>query len=612
MTRFPDLDPGLPWFVAVPDNAVGAGLVASLRERMPGLRRVDHASGRPWLAGRWADGEAVVARIGDRRLAVLGEHRIEVDELIRLAGPRSDAAGMCAALADRPGSFHVIAADARSVELHGTLSGFRRVFHGRAGDLVVAADRADVVAAVLGTDVDADRLAARLLSPVAPWPLLWQPVWQGVEALAPADRLSITHGGRVRSVRRWEPPPPVLGRAEAAERLHAALDDAVRARTRPGTTIAGDLSGLDSTSLCWLAARDSALLGLTCVSTDPLDDDLHWARQTAGLLPGMRHEVLDADAKPAVYEGVLSPVDHLDEPSTVVMHRGHFVALSERAAAGGARTRLTGFGGDELFCAEPSLQAALLRSDPLVALRHLRLLRARLRWRRRDVLRAVLDRRDYGTWLAGAGRGLGTTPRFGATTPVFGWGVEPHVAPWVTAEATERLRTGLIAAAGDATALAGDGGTHFRLLAVHAGAAMVRQLDQISRRAALPAAAPYFDDQVLRAALAVRLAEVTDPRAYKPLLIDAMRRVVPEHLLSRRTKAETTIAEARDAAAHRAELMTLADDSLLARRGLIDPDRLRAAVRSPDDRTWYDLEPTLAGETWLRTLEGANHDVDAA
>jgi asparagine synthase (glutamine-hydrolysing) len=32
---------------------------------------------------------------------------------------------------------------------------------------------------------------------------------------------------------------------------------------------------------------------------------------------------------------------------------------------------------------------------------------------------------------------------------------------------------------------------------------------------------------------------------------------------------------------------------------------LAAALRSPDDRTWYDLDQTLACETWLRTVAAA-------
>ncbi|OZV81773.1 hypothetical protein CA850_11555 [Micromonospora echinospora] len=603
MVSFPRIDPVLSWFVMVPDTDAGAALVDSLTPRVPGLRVLTHASRRPWLVGRWTDGEVAVGGRGDRRLAVLGEHRLTGPELGRLVDGSADPGQWCAAVAAAPGSFHVAASADGATHLHGTLSGYRRVFFGRIGAATVAGDRADVVAALLDAPVDTDRLTLRLLAPYAPWPLFWQPVWRDVEALPPARRLAVGVDGTPRTVVRWHPPEPTLELAEAAEGLRRALTDAVRVRTGAGGVVATDLSGTDSTTLCALATTGGAgVVALTSVSVDPLDDDLPWATRAARALGDLVHEVVPAEGNPLPYTGALDGADRFDEPTAAVMYRASFLALSDRAAAHGARVRLTGFGGDELLTADPALQLTLLRTHPRTAWRHLRVMRAAYRWPRRAVLRAVRDRRGYGDWLAGLAQGM--TAGWPATDrPPLGWDMPIGVAPWITPEALTVLRGLLAGAAARATPLAADAGTHGRLAAIHAGAANARHMAQLTAAHGVPMAAPYLDDAVLTACLAVRLADVTDPGRYKPLLRAATRGIVPDPLRDRTGKADTSIAAERGALAYRDRLLDLAEDSRLAGRGLVDAARLRAALRSPGERTWYELDQTLACETWLRTVD---------
>jgi asparagine synthase (glutamine-hydrolysing) len=603
MASLPRIDPALSWFVMVPDTDAGAALVDPPAPRLPGLRVITHASGRPWLVGRWTDGEVAVGEQGDRRLAVLGEHRLTGPDLWRLAAGTADPGQWCAAVAASPGSFHVAVSADGATHLHGTLSGYRRVYFGRAGAVTLAADRADVVAALLDAPVDADRLTLRLLAPYAPWPLFWQPVWRGVEALRPDQRLVLGPDAAPRTVTRWHPPEPTLGLAEAADGLRRALADAVGVRTAAGGVVSTDLSGTDSTALCALAATGRAdVVALTSVSVDPLDDDLPWATRAVQALGTVRHEVVPAEENPLPYTGALDGADRFDEPTAAVMYRASFLALSDRAAAHGARVRLTGFGGDELLTADPGLQLTLLRTHPRTAWRQLRVMRAAYRWPRGTVLRAVLDRRGYADWMTTLARGL--TAGWPATDrPPLGWELPIGVAPWTTPDGVAALRRLLAATAAHATPIAADAGTHNRLAAIHAGAANTRHMAQLTAGNGVPMAAPYLDDAVVTACLAVRLADVTDPGRYKPLLRAAMRDVLPAPLLERSGKADTSIAAERGALAYRDRLLDLAEDSRLAERGLVDPARLRAALRSPGERTWYELDQTLACETWLRTLD---------
>lgn len=602
MTNVPVIHPGLSWFAALPDSAAGTALAAALQGSAPVLRQVDHPSGRPFMVGRWTDGEAAVAALGDYRLVVLGEHRLGPPDLLRLGADARDAAGLCAAVSQAPGSFHVLASTPDGVELHGTLSGFRRLFFGSAGSVTVASDRADLVAALTGAAVDEERLATRLLSPGAPWPLFWQSVWRGVQSVRPDERLVLAAGSAPRTVPRWRPPEATLSLADAGERLRRALSDAVRVRTEAGGIVASDLSGMDSTALCCLAAGTGAgVVALTCVSPDPLDDDLPWATQVVRALD-ITHEVIPVEQYHPPYEAMFDGHEHFDEPTAAVMYRAGFLALSDRAAAHGARLRFSGFGGDELLTADPALQLTLLGTQPRTAMRQLRQLRGALRWSRRDVLRAVLDRRTYGEWLGSLGREL-ETATISPNQPILGWGPPVRVAPWVTPDAVMTLRRVLAEHAPRARPLTDDGGTHGRLVNVYLGATMNRHMAQMTRRTGVPLAVPYFDDHVLEACLSARLADITDPWEYKPLISEAMRGIVPDPLLARRSKADTTIAAEQSAVDHRDALLALAENSRLAERGLVDAAGLHAAIRSPTDRTWFDLDQTLACETWLRAID---------
>ncbi|MEU8258099.1 asparagine synthase-related protein [Micromonospora inaquosa] len=608
MADVPEAASGLSWFVALPDTDAGDVVLSSLRQRAIGLQMITHGSGRPWLVGRWADDEAAVATFGDRRLVVIGEHRLRTSDLLRLGAHARDPADLCAAVRDQPGSFHVLAATRAGSAAQGSLSGFRRVYFTTAGDAVLVSDRADVLAALTGSDVDEESLALRLLAPYAPWPLFWQPVWRGVHAVRPDERLILTAGAAPRATARWHPPEPVSDLATAAARLRDALSDAVAVRVHDRDVIASDLSGVDSTALCSLAVRTGTrVVGLTCVSPDPLDDDLPWARRASVDLGGVIHEVVDGNANPLPYDGVGEPTDRFDEPSAAVMYRAGFLAVSRRAAAHGARVRLTGFGGDELLTTDPVLQVTLLRTHPGTALRQLWLMRAAYRWGRRETLRALLDRRSYATWMASLADGVGASGS-ALSGPLLAWGAPVWTAPWVVPDGRRLLQQVLRERATEAVPLVNDRGLHGRLAGVYAGAAAARHLAQTTRRIGVSVALPYLDDQVVDACLAAPVVDVSSPRDYKPLARAAMRGVVPTALLERTTKADTSIAADRGARRHRADLLALSEDSRLAERGLIDAAALRAAIEHPHDRTWYDLDQTLACETWLRSLEARAGD----
>src|SRR4029453_7804555 len=114
--------------------------------------------------------------------------------------------------------------------------------------------------------------------------------------------------------------------AEGAPSLREALSAAVSVRTGGRTLVSCDLGGVDSTSVCCLAARGEAkVVAYTGASPDPLADDGEWAPRTVTELANVEHHVISSDEMPLVYHGLSALEDQLDEPCTVTVDRDRWL-----------------------------------------------------------------------------------------------------------------------------------------------------------------------------------------------------------------------------------------------------------------------------------------------
>ncbi|MEY9988157.1 asparagine synthase (glutamine-hydrolyzing) [Streptomyces sp. V4I8] len=595
--------PGDAHFTVFTDRGDAAAVARSFAR--PGTRILQHASGRPWLVGRWHDEEIVTARAGHTALAVIGCCPIEAVELERQAGRLRDLAELDALARSLPGSFHLVATLGGRLRVQGTASGLRLVFHAPVDGTQVAASRADVLAAALGTDPDEEQLAVRLLWPV-PHPLAEAPMWRGITAVSPQDALIVSPDGRtVRHSRWWTPPKPVRTLSDGAPLVREALATAVDARTRQGGVVSCDLSGgLDSTSICFLADRSPArVVASTWPGRDPADTDLYWAEQAARSMPDIDHVVWDADASPLVYTDLLGIDDLLDEPTIGVMDRSrvlhHLPAMAER----GSRLHLTGIGGDHVAWCSEAYYHRLLRTRPLFALRQLRGFRALWQWPLGGTARALADSRPYGKWLAdSSGRLRDPLPATVSTS--LGWGMPPRLFDWVTPDAERAAERALREAAMTAVPLHPDRGLHTDLEQILSCTRIIRQWDRMAARAGVPMASPFLDDRVIEACLAVRPSERVTPWQYKPLLTAAMSGIVPDACLRRTNKAAASMDASNGLREHRADLLALWEGSRLEQLGLVDGAALRRLAQRPATPELRDaiLYSTIAAEVWLRGL----------
>ncbi|MFE5956979.1 asparagine synthase-related protein [Streptomyces rubiginosohelvolus] len=629
------------YFVVLPDSAAGAAAAGQLpvpeaaagRSSAPdaaGPARevgdtltVAHPSGRPWVVARPLVRKVSHLARGEDALVLIGPDRVPDAVLADVLEGARDRTGLERGLARLPGLYHVVARLSGKSWIRGTATGLRRIYHARhpaAG--TIASDRPAVLARLIGAPLDESALALRLLD-FLPHPLSRRAVWRGVHETGAGYGLALPVAAPGTAAvpgptehRWWEPPPGELPLAEGARKVGEAIAASVRAHVGGLDRISCELSGgLDSTVLAF-AARETgpaSLSLLTVAARDRYSEDETWARKAveaarntaAGTAPALDHHVVPAADAPYFYADLASTAAELnDEPLPVAPGRARAELLLGRARATGSRYHLTGYGGDEIFLGLPHAYQDLFHGNPFTAWSRLGGLRHQLGWPLLPTLKALLDRSTFPRWLAGA---VTAAPQPVARTPLLSWGVRQSPHPWLTERAKTLIAEEFRAAAEHAEPIDPWRGRHVDIDGVRMGARHFQAMEDIGMTLGLPVAAPLYDDQVLEATLAVRLPERISPWSYKPLLVEAMRGVVPDALLARTTKDHMSSDEHQGLREHAPELAELWTGSRLAEHGLVDSRQLLRLAAEPFSPVLveHSISSTVAGETWLRTAENA-------
>ncbi|MFC0439894.1 asparagine synthase-related protein [Kutzneria buriramensis] len=580
--------------MVLPDTAAAAAV--SGRHVRSDVRVVPHASGRPWLLGRWSPDDCVVATAGTASVAVLGVCPVTEAELAKWAGELRTVADADRLACRLSGAFHLVASVNGEVRVQGSATGLRRVFHAMVDGVPVAADRADV----FGAPVDEEMLTVRTVCGLLPPSLGERPLWRGVSALPP-DHYLVLQADRVRQVRWWRPPTPGVGLREGAVRVREALAEAVR--VRQCDTLGSDLSGgLDSTSLCFLAARQRPeLLTFRWAEAEAANDDAVFSAVAAEQLTAANHLVVPQSELPACFAEPAATVD-AEQPYPFMRTADRIRRSAAVLADNGVTRHLAGHGGDELFGDLPGYLSRLLRRRPPTAIKHVRGQLALHRWTLRPTLAALLRPGTASGWWAAQAEQL-TGPPPPARFPPLDWGLGAvRASEWASGDAVATAREVLRRHAETAEPLDADLGQHQYLVTLRRGAAAYRQLARLFDDAGVALEMPFFDDRVIEAALAVRLPERATPYRYKPLLAEAMHGVLPEQIRTRATKGVFSQDVRAGLREHRDAIADLFADSALAARGLIDRDRVIAGLYAPyaDFRPVFAVEDLIGCENWLR------------
>ncbi|WP_338120245.1 asparagine synthase-related protein, partial [Streptomyces albireticuli] len=301
-----------------------------------------------------------------------------------------------------------------------------------------------------------------------------------------------------------------------------------------------------------------------------------------------------------------------DEPSAGLRDRARRRGPASVLSAQGASRLLLGHGGDAAVRPPGAYVHALVRDRPVAGLWHAFGHRARLGWSPGDTARMLLDRGSYRDWLGAAADGLDLAAE--GTGAPHRWGALPALPPWASEECVELVRDLLLgAAAGEVEPLAADRGRHAWVQRIQRAGRAAAFTVQDSAAVGLPSDAPFCDDGVLGACLAVRPEEAGTPWAYRPLLIEAMRGVRAEEFRPRVAEDGAPPVPGEEAWGERGtDPVAWVDESLLVAAGLADEEALREAVlgAGPPGSGVGRWERTLAVEAWLREL--ADHPVPSA
>jgi asparagine synthase (glutamine-hydrolysing) len=567
---------------------------------------IRHPSGRPWLMGHWKPEEITSVITNSGRVAVVGICPITAARLAELAGRLRVPQDIDPIARMFPGSFCLVVAMGDWMRIQGSASGLRRIYHAHVDGIPVAADRPDLLGVMTGAGADEQALATRVACGLLlPPPLDDQSMWSGVQAVPPGQYLAI-ETAQARQVPWWRPPEPVLPLAPGAAAVREALSTAMAGRLPPAAQLSADMSGgMDSTSLCFLAAREQpGLMTFRLAEADVDNEDAAFASHAARSLSRARHMVTSQDKFPAMFADPARASAGAGRPYP----SPHTIARSRHTAqllAGlGSRWHLSGFGGDELFGGSDASLHGLARRHPVTAIRYARGYRALYRWHLAATVAGMARGGDIASWWRAQADNLTAAPP-APHSPAMGWGTAPlRARAWVTGDTIDAARATLRGIAEQAQPLAPDRGQHQILTVIRASAAALGQLADIFAEPGITLDLPYLDDQVIEAALAVQLHERASPWRYKPLLAEAVDGIVPGALTGRSTKGEFSEDMRVGLRRNRAAVLDVFADSELAARGMIDIDRLRSGLLAPhlDLSLIFALQDLLACEIWLREV----------
>jgi asparagine synthase (glutamine-hydrolysing) len=569
----------------------------------------------PGLGSTWTSGwpAARIGAVGDEwaALAVIGECGADETRL-RDALPVVRAKGW-RALTRWPGSYLVVARSGETLAVMGDLAGQHPVYYRSDAVGTWWATAASALAALDGAPVDVTALAAHLAFG-QPDVLAGRSLFRDVQRVPGGRLLMLGPGGA--AVERYEPVSyPGVALREQAPVVRAALAEAVAARI-DGRPVSSDVAGLDSTTLACLAAQRGPVTAVTFADERLRDDDLAFAVRTAATVPELTHHTAVGAPGTVYYAGLddLSALPVTDAPSAYAVTASIKRAVLDTVAENtpGPGVHFTGAAGDAVLSAPSSYLSDLLRERRhrralQHALAHARLrhtsafhVLARVRpaskvdlsaawWQTAAELRAPA--RD---WIPQAQRPLAWTPLLAS-------------ADWMTHGARLMLSAALDEAADaldEAPVRLADWSDRQDLARV--GADTVGWLALALAGHGIELAAPFLDNEVIRACLAVSADERGAPGTYKPLLGAAFAgtRVLPGFVLARTTKGgfnALAYAGLRDNGPILRDL--LGPSSQLAALGLVTEQPVadalaRAAAGQPTAQGALHL--MVAAEVWLR------------
>ncbi|MEU7488080.1 albusnodin/ikarugamycin family macrolactam cyclase [Streptomyces sp. NPDC042319] len=541
---------------------------------------------------------------GTLRLAVIGN--CYADERQLREGLLAVRSGQWSALTRWPGSYWVVADDGYLTAVLTDVAGTRPVYFVQARGHTQWSTSARALAHRVYATVDHAAVTARLLCPTVPEVTGSDSAFAGIHRLPGGHTLVIDRRGR-HSLHAYET-PRILPFSDAAGELREALVTAVASRARAAGRLTADFSGgLDSTSLVLLAADagEGDVLAVTDADATSVNEDVTYAQRAAAGRPGVRHALITD--RGGLFFAELLNAPATDQPFPDAARWRMRAAYQRPCIVHGSDVHLTGSGADTLLATSPSYLADLARTRDTAALLHHCLARARLRHLPvYSVLAAAvrLSRTTHAEALRRLARDIATDPTTARPAPParLHWVMASGLRAWLTPDARRLLSLRAAGAAEQCTVRPGETSSHRAWAELREFGTYEAELRNQANALGLPHHAPYLDNAVVRAAMAVPVIARASTTVQKPLLGAALQGLVPDWLLQRRTKGAYD-GNAYTGLRRNAHLLhELLGHSELAAEGWIDAtaartevDRLAAGVPG----RLAALESLITAELWL-------------
>jgi asparagine synthase (glutamine-hydrolysing) len=414
--------------------------------------------------------------------------------------------------------------------------------------------RALIAGGVAGKALSQDALTSYLLFGSVSEPVT---MLEGVFSLPPGHRMLLYVPERRRTPRArawWD---PTRGRAthearkssdvaSAAKRLRPMLEDAVRAHLIADVPVGLFLSsGLDSGAIAALAARAQQRIRSFTLTFPGTPYDEGPLASIAARACGTEHTEVPLDGA-AILSRMDEAVDALDQPSMDGVNT-YFVSWAARQV--GLKVALSGLGGDELFCGYPTFADA----PRLARLMRLAWFMPRpVRLAMAPLLRAATPRRNtpdaarkaVSAWLSPDAlphayyfsRALFPPtelrrliePRFRASTVGSdGVTLEPTWLGWLerSADGARKLETAA--------------GISWLELRGYLASTLLRDTDSVSMARSLEVRVPLLDTPLVEFVGALPDAARCRAGTPKALLVDAVRDLLPQEILSQQKRTFT-------------------------------------------------------------------------
>ena len=413
----------------------------------------------------------------------------------------------------------------------------------------------------------------------------------GVSRLKPGHRLVVEHG-RVRTERYWQwiarEETSVPQDWEYVERFRGTLFEAVESRMRGAGRVWSDLSGgLDSSSVVSIAAERNCGSRLSTVSVvfkeSTLSDEREWA-DTVARAHGVEQHYIDGDSHHPL-SLLRDAVEYWEEPHAAAAFFAVHQEYSRLLGSTDVPTLLTGIGAEAVVMSKR--QSPLHLADLLRAGRFVHLWRELDRWQR--VRKTPLSNLVWRYCL----RPLMTRPLVS-----YDWQQETH--DWIERDFARRwdLKARARNAGMPSTCRSVAGQWHIEAVGRIAGFLLRGYLEK-----ACDIRYPFLHRPLVELALSTPWSLKVVPGEPKPLLRRAMRGVLPERIRRRTQDASTGHAVYAGMRKEWPVLEQLVASSMLVELGVVNRERLQAALhlaRQGHALNLGGLVSTLTLDAWLQ------------